>query len=434
MVHNPQTSLTKEQKQAVGLLSIGTFLEYFDLMLYVHMAVILNELFFPKTDPFTASLLSAFAFCSTYVMRPFGALIFGYIGDNIGRKTSLVITTILMSFSCLLMANLPTYKDIGITATWIVTICRMIQGMSSMGEVIGAELYLTEITKPPIQYPAVAFISIGTTLGTSFALVVANFAISFGFNWRWAFWIGSVIAVVGFVARRTLRETPVFADAKRRVANNIKLITKNDSYKNNIIWNEKANFKTICANFALISGWPVWFYSTYVYSSMILKSTFNYTAEQIINHNLPISILTFLNAILLTFLSYKINPLKILQFKFISFSILVIPSIYMLDKITDVSVVTMFQIIMIILGPAAFPAVPVIYKHFPVFKRFTFASFLYAFSRALMYIITSFGLVYLTDIFGHMGLLVIVIPTLIAYYFARNHFEYLETNALFHHQ
>ncbi len=59
------TSLTKEQKRAVGLLSIGTFLEYFDLMLYVHMAVLLNELFFPRTDPHTASLLAAFAFCSS---------------------------------------------------------------------------------------------------------------------------------------------------------------------------------------------------------------------------------------------------------------------------------------------------------------------------------------------------------------------------------
>ena len=78
-----QRSLTREQKEAVGLLSIGTFLEYFDLMLYIHMAVLLNELFFPKTDPFTTSLLSAFAFCSTYLLRPFGALIFGYIGDNI---------------------------------------------------------------------------------------------------------------------------------------------------------------------------------------------------------------------------------------------------------------------------------------------------------------------------------------------------------------
>ena len=142
------SKLNKAQKEAIGLLSIGTFLEYFDLMLYVHMAVLLNELFFPKTDPFTASLLSAFAFCSTYLLRPFGALIFGYIGDNIGRKATVIITTLLMAFSCFTMAILPTYAQIGITAAWIVTICRIIQGMSSMGEFIGAQLYLTEITKP----------------------------------------------------------------------------------------------------------------------------------------------------------------------------------------------------------------------------------------------------------------------------------------------
>jgi hypothetical protein len=71
-----QRSLTREQKEAVGLLSVGTFLEYFDLMLYVHMAVLLNELFFPKTDPFTASLLAAFSFCSMYLLRPFGAILF----------------------------------------------------------------------------------------------------------------------------------------------------------------------------------------------------------------------------------------------------------------------------------------------------------------------------------------------------------------------
>jgi MFS family permease len=75
-----QRSLTKEQKEAVGLLLIGTFLEYFDLMLYVHMAVFLNELFFPQSDPHTAAIYSATAFCSSLVFRPVGALIFGWIG------------------------------------------------------------------------------------------------------------------------------------------------------------------------------------------------------------------------------------------------------------------------------------------------------------------------------------------------------------------
>ena len=120
-----QKNLTREQKEAVGLLSIGTFLEFFDLMLFVHMAVLLNELFFPKTDPFTTSLLTAFAFCSAFVFRPIGALIFGWIGDNIGRKVTVTITTMMMAVSCITMANLPTYSEIGINAAYIITICRI---------------------------------------------------------------------------------------------------------------------------------------------------------------------------------------------------------------------------------------------------------------------------------------------------------------------
>ena len=145
MITTEQRRLTKEQKESVGLLSIGTMLEYFDLMLYVHMAVLLNELFFPKTDAHTTALLSAFAFCSSFIFRPFAALLFGWLGDNIGRKATVVMTTFLMSISCVIMANLPTYEQIGISAAWLVTLCRMLQGASSMGEVIGAELYLSLI-------------------------------------------------------------------------------------------------------------------------------------------------------------------------------------------------------------------------------------------------------------------------------------------------
>ncbi|WP_425361140.1 MFS transporter [Candidatus Tisiphia endosymbiont of Stenodema calcarata] len=122
-----QTSLTREQKQAVGLLSIGTFLEYFDLMLYVHMAAFLNELFFEPTDPHSSSLMMSFAFCSTFVFRPVGALIFGWLGDNIGRKSTVIITTFMMAASCLVMANLPTYAQIGSMAAWILTICRIMR-------------------------------------------------------------------------------------------------------------------------------------------------------------------------------------------------------------------------------------------------------------------------------------------------------------------
>ena len=185
-------------------------------MLYVHMAVLLNELFFPETDPHITALLGAFAFCSTYVLRPFGALLFGYIGDNMGRKATVIITTLLMSLSCIVMASLPTYEQIGITAAWIVTICRILQGLSSMGEVMGAKIYITEITKPPAQYPAVLLVTLSSSLGAMVALGLASLVTHISMNWRVGFWIGACIAVVGSVARTRLRETPDFVDMKRK--------------------------------------------------------------------------------------------------------------------------------------------------------------------------------------------------------------------------
>ncbi|MCC8369713.1 MAG: MFS transporter, partial [Rickettsia endosymbiont of Oxypoda opaca] len=187
---------TKDQKKAIGLLSIGTFLEYFDLMLYVHMAVLLNELFFPTTDPHTAYLLSTLAFCSTFIFRPAGALVFGWLGDNIGRRSTVIITTMLMAFSCFVIAVLPTYAQLGIMASWGMIACRVLQGISSMGEIIGADLYLTETIKPPACYPAVALIESFCALGGFAALGIASLVTSFGINWRLAFWFGVVIAGV----------------------------------------------------------------------------------------------------------------------------------------------------------------------------------------------------------------------------------------------
>ena len=126
---NPKAEgLTKKEKEAVGLLSIGTFLEYFDLMLYVHMAVLLNDLFFPKTDnPKMLYIYGAIAFCSSYILRPFGGLLIGWVGDKYGRKVTILITSFSMAIACLIMSSVPTYEKIGIAATFIVTGCRMIR-------------------------------------------------------------------------------------------------------------------------------------------------------------------------------------------------------------------------------------------------------------------------------------------------------------------
>jgi MHS family proline/betaine transporter-like MFS transporter len=426
-----QRSLTKEQKQAVGLLSIGTMLEYFDLMLYVHMAVLLNELFFPKTDPFTASLLSAFAFCSTFVFRPFGALVFGYIGDNIGRKHTVIITTFMMAISCIIIANLPTYAQIGITASWLLTLCRIIQGMSSMGEIIGAEIFLTESTKPPIQYPAVALIVTLSTVGTFAALAVASLSTSYNFNWRIAFWIGAVIAVIGAVARTTLRETPDFTDAKRylkRIFENTKtkIIINEEKINRNLLLKEKLNKKTAVYYFLIECMWPVTFYFVYLHCSNVLKNSFGYTAEDVIHHNLIVSIVNLLSYIIITYLSYKIYPLIILRFRLKIFWIFVLTTPYLLQNVHNPFQVLLIQSFFIIFRPDAFPAVPIYIKHFPIFKRFTYTSWLFALSRATMHIITSFGMVFLVKYFGNIGILIIIIPVSLGFLFGLNHFEKLE--------
>ena len=210
--NEPCYKLSRHQKEAVGLLQIGTFLEYFDLMLYVHMSVVLNGLFFPKMDLKTEAVMGALTFSSVYLLRPVGALIFGYIGDMIGRKVTVVLTTMMMAVTCIVLATLPTYNEIGITATYVFFCCRILQGMSSMGEVVGSQIYAVELIQEPRRHLAVSLINWCTMVGGLAALLITSYVINVAGNWRTAFWIGSCIAVIGSIARVRLRETPDFSN------------------------------------------------------------------------------------------------------------------------------------------------------------------------------------------------------------------------------
>lgn len=412
------SSLTREQKEAVGLLSIGTFLEYFDLMLYVHMAVVLNELFFPKYDSFTNSLLAAFAFCSTYLLRPLGALIFGYIGDKLGRKQTIVITTFMMALSSLTMFILPTYAQIGITAAWIITICRMVQGMSSMGEIIGASLYLTELIDPPKNYAPVAFIRVMSIFGTFAALLVGLITIKLGFNWRLAFLFGGGIALIGTVARSSLRETPEFVDAKN------KFLLKNEFVKD-----VKVNKKIALSYFFLEWGWPMWVYVTYIHYGVLLKNKFGYDAADVIQHNLYISIIGMVTALFIVYFATKIHPMQILKFRVVIFTVFLPFLIFFLEYNETILSITLLQIFIKLFNPVSVPADAITFKYFPVLRRFYSTSMLFALSRVLMYLATSFGTVYLTSYLGSYGLLVIIVPILLGYFYGLGTFITLEKEA-----
>lgn len=428
------SSIKREQREAIGLLQIGTFLEYFDLMLYVHMAVLLNDLFFPRSDPKTAVLLSAFAFCSTYILRPIGALFFGYLGDHIGRKSTVIITTMMMATSCIIMANLPTYSQIGIAAAWGITLCRGIQGISSLGEIIGAEIYLTEIIKLPMRYPVVALIAVFATLGSMFALVVASLSITFGLSWRTGFWIGAAIAIVGTLARTRLRETSEFVDMKRRMKKAVEEDDENGLVraaqrlkKTNVLWKEKADKKTLVYYFLIQCGWPAFFYFTYIHCGNILKDTLGYTAEQVINHNLIVSMVQLAIYLFLALLSYRVHPLKILRVKAFVF----IPFVILLPNFLSESFVSPLGLFLIqsfcsAFGPTMNPAPAVFLAHLPIYRRFTYTSLIFAVSHALIYAIAPFGIVYLTTLFGNWGICILFLPITIGFALSVGHFERLE--------
>jgi MFS family permease len=440
------SSLNRDQKEAVGLLQVGTFLEYFDLMLYVHMGVLLNDIFFPKTDPHTASLLAAFAFCSTFIFRPIGALIFGWMGDTIGRKSTIVVTTVIMSISCLLMANLPTYTQIGIAATWIMIICRMAQGMSSMGEIVGAQIYVAESVRRPASYPAVAFVTIAASVGTTAALGIAALVTSFYLNWRLAFWIGAVIGVVGSVARTRLRETPDFLELKRQqlkqgLAEANKDLSEDErdeeqsksktgfSNKSIVAWKEKVRLHTLISYFLISCGWPLFLYLAYIYFNPILKDNFGYSSADIIMHNLFLSIFFLIPIIALSFLSFKVHPLKILKVRASLTLILMLFLPFLITNLSSPLQVFMLQALLFLLTLDSVPAEAVFIYYLPIYKRFTLASFLFALSRALMYVITSFGMVYLGSYFGPYGLWFITLPMTCAFLYGVQYFEGLECKA-----
>ena len=433
MQESTQTKLNNSQKKAVGLLSVGTFLEYFDLMLYIHMAVLLNELFFPKTDPFTASLLSAFAFCSSYILRPFGALIFGFIGDFIGRKSVIVITTIIMAITCTTIAVLPTYAQIGITASWIITICRMVQGMAASAESRGAEIYITESIKPPLQYPLVAIITVFSAVGTSFALGISSIFTNvniFGTEnqyWRVAFFLGAIIGLVGGVARTSLREASEFANKKKMLKMKFtdNKIEWDKNYFKDTFDNEKT-FLTSLAYFIICCARPPCFYFIYIYCSDVLKHDFGLSAGAIISHNFWVSIVDMCGLLFLAYISSRIYPLKILKAKlFLFFTCIIFFPAAMYTYPSELTVFV-FQCLASLFVFDDVPASPVFYKHFPIIKRFTYTSLLSSFAKLMTYAITSFGLVYSTKYFGYYGIFLILIPVGIVYYFAVKYFEGLE--------
>jgi hypothetical protein len=246
-------------------------------------------------------------------------------------------------------------------------------------------------------------------------------------GWRIVFLIGALVALIGSIARTTLRETPDFADAKRRISNAISQANEDPAcLKKNIIMKEKINPKTALSLFLIQCTWPACCYFFYIHCGSILKNSFGFTAEQIISQNFIVSIAQLVGDSFIAYLCYKIYPLNILKTKLIVFTAFILCCPYLLNNISSSYAMLLIQMFAVVFVPTVYPATPIFYIHFPIFKRFTWPCLVHSLSRALMYVITSFGIIYLVKYFDNYGILIIMLPILLGYIFGLFHFVKLE--------
>jgi MHS family shikimate/dehydroshikimate transporter-like MFS transporter len=204
--------------EAVVASTIGTTIEWYDFFLYgTAAALVFPALFFPEAEPFTGQILSFSTFTIGFLARPVGGVIFGYMGDRLGRKSTLVATLLLMGVSTLLIGFLPTYERLGLWAPVLLTLLRLLQGLGVGGEWGGAVLLALEYGHRKRRGFFASWPQAGVPLGllTSTAVVAlcqhwlsAEEFLAWG--WRVPFYLSGLLIAVGMLIRLRIMETPLF--------------------------------------------------------------------------------------------------------------------------------------------------------------------------------------------------------------------------------
>jgi MFS family permease len=213
--------MTSEEKFVVLASSVGTAFEWYDFYLYAVLAPFFASLFFPPGND-TAALLSAFAtYAAGFLVRPFGALIFGRIGDLVGRKYTFLVTIMVMGASTVFVGLLPTYANIGWVSPALLVTLRLLQGLAVGGEYGGAAIYVAEHARPTERGYATSWIQTTATLGLALALVIIILCresmkpTAFSeWGWRIPFVVSAILLVFSIYIRLSLNETPIFQRMK----------------------------------------------------------------------------------------------------------------------------------------------------------------------------------------------------------------------------
>ncbi|HEU4727146.1 MAG TPA: MFS transporter [Kofleriaceae bacterium] len=214
-------SISSEERKVIFASSLGTVFEWYDFYLYATLAPFFAKNFFPPGND-TAALLSALAtYAAGFLVRPFGALVFGRVGDLVGRKYTFLVTITVMGMSTFAVGLLPTYESVGIAAPLLLTLLRLLQGLALGGEYGGAVIYVAEHTRPDRRGYSTSWIQTTATVGFFLSLLVIGLcrwqfaAATFSaWGWRIPFWVSLALLGYSLYIRIRLHESPVFLKMK----------------------------------------------------------------------------------------------------------------------------------------------------------------------------------------------------------------------------
>ena len=255
--------------------SLGTLIEWYDFYIFGMLAKTISVQFFPEGNA-TAALLSTLAiFAAGFLVRPFGALVFGRLGDLVGRKYTFLLTLVLMGGSTFLIGMVPGYKTIGIAAPLLVLLLRLIQGLALGGEYGGAATYVAEHSPANRRGYFTAWIQTTATLGLFVALGIilliktnmsdAAFTAEWG-GWRYPFWLSILLVGVSIYIRLKMSESPLYAALKKEGTTSVNPIKES--------FGHRANFKMVLlALFGAVMGQGVIWYTGQFYAQSFLENT-----------------------------------------------------------------------------------------------------------------------------------------------------------------
>ncbi len=219
----PRAGITPEERRVILASSLGTVFEWYDFYLYGSLAAVISKQFFAGVDERTAFILALLAFAAGFAVRPFGALVFGRLGDMVGRKHTFLLTILLMGLSTALVGVLPSYATAGVAAPVALVCMRLLQGLALGGEYGGAATYVAEHAPPDRRGAFTSWIQTTATLGLFLSLLVIvgsrmllGDAAFEAWGWRIPFLLSIVLLAVSVYIRVRLGESPIFRRMKEQ--------------------------------------------------------------------------------------------------------------------------------------------------------------------------------------------------------------------------